>query len=220
MNRILGKFAWILPRLGGPCLVVVLIATAISPAAAETEYELTPFLGYRAGGGFEEFPLGPDLDIEQSSSYGLILDIPLGGGGSQLEIMWSRQSTELDAGGPLVSLPLFDIDIDYFHVGGVYNWGYEEDKIRPFVLGTLGVTLLSPEPSSLDSETNFSAGFGGGVKVFASDHVGFRFEGRGYLTFLDSTGSGIFCGPSGCLVGVSSDVLGQFEGRAGLIIAF
>jgi hypothetical protein len=196
-----------------------MIGTAISPAAAETKYELTPFVGYRAGGEFEDFLLGTDLEINQSSSYGLILDIPLGGG-SQLEILWSRQSTELDAGGPLVSQPLFDIDIDYLHVGGVYNWGYEEDKIRPFLLGTLGVTILSPEPSSLDSETNFSAGFGGGVKVFASDHIGFRFEGRGYLTFLDSTGSGVFCGPSGCLVAVSSDVLGQFEGRAGLIITF
>jgi hypothetical protein len=87
---------------------------------AQTKFEISPFLGYRLGGDFQDLATGATIDLEESSSYGLILDIPLSGNG-QLEILWSRQETELDSGGFLVATPPFHIDVDYLHVGGVYN---------------------------------------------------------------------------------------------------
>jgi hypothetical protein len=203
-------------------ILLLLVLFLVLPApitTAETKLEITPFWGYRLGGDFQDLASGAEIDIEESSSYGIILDIPLSGEG-QLEILWSRQETELDSGGFLTTNPLFNIDLDYLHVGGVYNWGYDDDKVRPFLLGSLGVTLFRPEPDELGSETQFSAGIGGGVKLFAGENIGFRFEGRGYTTFLNTDADAIFCGPGGCFIGVSSDILWQFEARVGLILAF
>ena len=40
--------------------------------------------------------------------------------------------------------------------------------------------------AGLHDEDEFSMSFGGGVKVWINNHVGFRFEGRGYWTDLGS----------------------------------
>jgi len=85
-----------------------------------------------------------------------------------------------------------------------------------FISRMIGATRFDPSSSSLSSETRFALGFGGGVDHRISDNLGFRFEGRGIATFLDSDGA-IFCGPSGgCLIFTESSVLWQFEVVAGL----
>ena len=40
-----------------------------------------------------------------------------------------------------------------------------EGKLRPFVVGTLGVTYMAPKGAGLDSVTKFSLGLGGGAKI-------------------------------------------------------
>ena len=69
-------------------------------------------------------------------------------------------------------------------------------------------------------EWQFSAGGGGGVKVFVSPHIGFRVEGKLLFPFWGS--ASFFCGfPGGCWAGASGYALtvnGNVLG--GLIIAF
>ena len=89
-----------------------------------------------------------------------------------------------------------------------------------FVSGMVGVTHFDPRGTSLSSETRFAIGAGGGIDYRISDNLGFRLEGRGIATFLDSSG-GVFCSSSqGCSAFVDSSVLLQFEALAGLSLRF
>ncbi len=183
--------------------------------------ELTPLVGYTFGGSFEESYSGTDLDLDEGVSLGAALDFPLGQG-RQVELYYSRQPTELQADGALLSEEvLFDLDVHYIHIGGTYTW-HDEGRVRPFVVGTLGVTHLDPEPSGLDSQTRFSLGLGGGARAFVTERFGLRFEGRGFVTLLDDDGGGtvIFSDPGGLSVAVSSDFFAQFVFNAGVFFRF
>lgn len=185
------------------------------------ELEVTPLVGYTFGGSFEETYSGTDLDLDEGVSLGAAIDFPLGQG-RQVELYYSRQPTELQADGPLLSEEaLFDLDVHYIHIGGTYTW-HDEGPVRPFVAGTLGVTHLDPEPSGLDSRTRFSLGLGGGARVFATEHIGLRFEGRGFVTLIDDDGGGtvFFSDPGGLSVAVSSDFFAQFVFNAGVFFRF
>ncbi len=137
------------------------------------------------------------------------------------EFLYSRQDTTLDfqQGGIGGKEELFDMAVEYYQVGGIIEFG--EETVRPYISLTAGVTRLNPKPSNLDSEYRFSAPVGGGVKVFPSEHIGFRFEGRILVPFYGS-GFTIGCGlPGGCYAGASgfaTTLQGNVNG--GLIFAF
>jgi opacity protein-like surface antigen len=137
---------------------------------------------------------------------------------SQIELYYSRQATRLSkTGSPFTGTPLFDLDIDYIHIGGTALMG--EGKLKPFVVGTLGVTYMSPKGEGLDSATKFSLSLGGGAKILLTDHIGLRLEGRWFGTFFDGSGQA-FCSSGQCLIKVQGDVFSQFVANAGIIFAF
>jgi hypothetical protein len=95
--------------------------------------------------------------------------------------------------------------------------------VRPYVVGTIGLSHFDPQGSGFDSETFFSFSFGGGAKFFADKRVGLRLEGRFFATLVDSD-SKIFC-RSGvdtnfCAVKVDGDLLWQWQAMAGLVFRF
>jgi hypothetical protein len=198
-------------------LAFLAVPVAMAQSSWDHRAELTPFIGFRLGGSFEESASGSRLELNESASYGLIFDHDLDGNAG-VEFLFSRQSTDLlDKEGIFQGDTVFAIDVDYYHTGGLYQW--DGRRVRPFIAGSLGLTRMAPELAGLDTEYRFSLGLGGGVKLFASRHVGFRLEGRGFTTFMSSSGS-IFCGGSGCLVEVQASAVFQFEVSAGLILAF
>jgi hypothetical protein len=109
---------------------------------------------------------------------------------TELEFLYSYQGTELKPDGHFTGESFFGLGVHYIHFGGTYFWNY--DWAKPFVASTIGVTLLDPHPGGLDSEVFFSLSIGGAV----------------------------FCGEGGCGATIKSDVLLQFEFRAGLICVF
>lgn len=195
---------------------LTILATVYQPLeVSAVDLEITPLLGYTTGGDFEDYLTVADFEVDGSKSYGIILGIP-GPKDTQYEFFYSHQPTTLMRdGGDLASTPLFDLDINYFHVGGTFGKGSE--KVKPYVVGGLGVTYLEPESGK--SETGFSLSLGGGIKVNLSDHFGLRFEGRGLGTFIEDNGA-VFCRNGNCVVGVSGDVFWQFSAFSGLILAF
>lgn len=184
------------------------------------ELEITPLVGYTIGGTFEESYSGTDLDLQEDGSLGLAVDFPLDQG-RQIEFYYSRQATRLEADGGIVpDNLLFDIDVHYIQLGGTYTW-HDKGMLRPFVVGTMGVTHLDPEPSGIGSHTRFSLGLGGGARAFIARNIGLRLEGRGFATLIDDGGGGvIFRDPGGLSVAVSSDILFQFVFNAGIIFRF
>ncbi len=81
-------------------LVVCLIGLGVTSTAAAQTFELTPFAGWRFGGGFDDLATGADVDLDDGLSYGVILGIPWNDPHrSRLELIWSRQDTTVGGAG-------------------------------------------------------------------------------------------------------------------------
>jgi hypothetical protein len=177
------------------------------------QLEITPFTGWDLGGEFTNVTSGATLKVDDASSFGVIVDIgdtPE----SQVELFFSRQDTHLKTDNPFASSSVFDLDVDYYHVGGLIAG--PDRKQKPFLAGTIGMTYLNPKPAGYSSESLFSFGIGGGIKYFMTERVGLRLEGRGLFSVVSSSAR-VFCGGGGCLIEFSGDIFWQLQFNAGLI---
>jgi opacity protein-like surface antigen len=204
------------------CFAMALIAAFFPVSAIAGNFEITPFAGYTMGGEFNDAVTGKSLSFDDTSSYGIMVDFKQPadkeGGESWIELYYSRQQTRLKADqGPFFGDPLFDVDIEYYHLGGTY--GQATGTVKPFVVGTLGATHMTPKGDGLHSETKFSLSLGGGVKLYLTERVGLRLDGRWFGTFFNGSGSA-FCSSGACAINVQGDLFSQFVANAGLIIAF
>ncbi len=191
-------------------IVISLFCLLLLPMSA-IALEVTPMGGYRFGGQAEAVT-GETLKFNETGSFALALDFDYQRN-KQIELFWSHQQTTLTSSS---GIKVFDSGIDYIHIGGTVL--FPNENFIPYAVGGLGVTHFSPD-NGYNSETRFSLSFGGGAKFFLLDRVGLRLEGRGYATLFPNEGYA-FCGDGGCNIAISSDVLFQFEGLAGVILLF
>ena len=175
------------------------------------EFEITPFLGYQFGGEVTTFYQGEyhDVNINSSENWGLVLSLGLSPM-TQIELLYSTQDTEADADRFEDSLGL---KIDYWQVSMLWNFD-PDSQIQPYVVFGIGGTWLRPDGFS--SLSRFSGNIGGGAKIFFSDNIGVRLEGRFFGTYINSTTS--YCDPFWCY-GYNNSLY-QFDVSAGLIIRF
>ena len=178
--------------------------------------EIIPFSGYRMGGEFEDINKGAILEIDDEQSYGFLLNIDAGSD-SQYEFLYSKQEGQLGEANGVPSDALFDIDIEYFHVGGV-NLYELNDKTKSFIGAGLGVSRLTPKVSGYSSETLFSFNISGGIKRQITERLGLRFGLTLLATAVDSQ-SAIFCN-GGCTIRFQGDFFTQYEASVGLIFKF
>jgi len=168
-------------------VLALLLAPALASAADSVGYrfELTPRVGYNWGGTLKssETQFNANLDARNSASYGVSFDIPLSSF-LQLELLASRQKTELDyqRGLFVPNVSIADFDVSYYHVGLL--WQGHRGQVVPFFVASIGGTELAPRVPGATSDNRFSASLGGGVKVFFDQHIGLRFEGRGFWTAM------------------------------------
>jgi opacity protein-like surface antigen len=208
---------------GGSLLGMLMLLAAMTPLTAQAAgsgIEITPTIGYRWGGEImaeDNVLFLDDVDVEESEAFGLIIDFPITPN-LQIELMADRQETDLGETDLFGSGRVAGIDITYYHVGVLYQWNHH--KVSPFVVGGIGLAELSPDVPGASSDERFSAGIGGGVKVRFSDHVGFRFEARGYWANTDTNEWDDWWDECdhGCWDG--DDDLVQAEVKAGLILSF
>jgi hypothetical protein len=174
------------------------LGALLAPAAARAEgayrFEITPTASYRWGGtisGQDNALFNSDLKVDSGAAYGLTFDIPLSRS-LQLELLANRQSTNLrfDQGLFGGDARFADIDVDYYHVGILWQGG--GGQVLPFFVASAGVTHLDPSVPGASTEDRFSLSLGGGVKVFFNDHVGMRFEGRGFFTDINNYRGGCY----------------------------
>lgn len=198
-------------RLAAACCGLLALAT-VMPASA---VEISPFVGQRYGGYFEDANTATTLEVEDSTSYGVLLDFDLDRD-HQIEVYLSRQDTRLTTSGTFTGDPLFDLTVDYYHIGGVYM--LEGERVRPFVSGTFGLTRMDPKRSDLSTENRFSIALGGGAKFFLSKNVGVRLDVRGIYTAMNAD-TAVFCS-GGCVIQVRSSGFVQAELGAALMLRF
>ncbi len=199
-------------------LILVLAISSAATGAQAQKVEITPFVALPFGGEFESDRRGDflDFDIDDGTGYGLSLGFALTQG-LQLELFWSHQESDLVEEGGFVfgDFTLTELDIDYYHAGVLYQWG--GGQFHPFIAGSLGVTELDPGDPLLGSESRFSVGVGGGVKVLFTDNFGLRVEARGFTTVIDEGDDD--CDRGSCYYDEGTYFL-QAELRGGLIFAF
>lgn len=202
---------------GWRILAIAFVVAGLARAGYAEDVEFTPFYGFTFSGGLEDADTGEDFEIDDSDCYGGIVDFRVSEM-TQLEFFFSRQETELKFDeGLFAGETLFDIDIDYYHIGGTYvildgDW-------QPFVVGTLGATHMNPDARGTDALTRFSIGLGGGVRFVPTEHFGLYLGGRGFFTFVE--GDTLFRTESGAVtVKVDSNGLWQVQLEAGVIFAF
>jgi len=204
-------------------ILFLFLTGATSVLAEETQSrprtEITPFVGWRFGGSLEEETTGASIEFEDAKSFGLVIDYTIEPD-KQVEIYISRQYTSLEG---------FDTDelngesfkkdltVDYYHIGGVYL--ISGDKLRPFVSGTIGLTVFNPDDPDLSSETKASLALGTGVKYYASKHLGLRLEGRGIFTLIGSD-TAVFSKNGNMSIHVNGSGIAQGEVNAGLMFMF
>ena len=195
------------------CLIAVLGLSA-APAAQAVDFEITPYLGYRFGGQFEDPATQKNVDIDPDMSYGVAFDVVYAPD-KAIQVFYGRQASQIENSN-------IDMTVEYIHIGGVATFPMEtHTDFVPYAVGTIGATRFSPS-GDFDDETKFSASLGGGWQYFFSPNLGLRFEGRGYVTVLSSD-TDLFCVSNGgatCLLRSTGSVVWQIEASAGFTFKF
>ncbi len=202
------------------CCLLFAMTSSASAQDKPLKFEITPSVGYRFGGHFEDADGGAEFELIESDAQGITFNI-LANPNGQWEIIYAHQETELGTQGLFSSDPFVDLDVDYLQFGGTYL--FDGNNTRPFIAMTIGVSQFDPQPAEFNSETFFSASFASGVHLNANKRFGVRLEARVFTTFVTSS-SNIFCssvgGTGGCLVQIDGTAVTQWEGRVGLVFRF
>ncbi len=205
-------------------VMAMILITGFSVTSAIAQYgydshrfEISPFAGYQFGGKLA-IQAGT-LSIKDAMNYGGVLDIYVRPG-FQVELAYIRQDTELrlrDAFTGRTS-PLFDMAVEYYQIGGLYE--VRPGRVRPYGLVSAGLTHFNPKPKDRSSEWRFSFGFGGGIKAFVTERIGFRFQGRLFFPYFGA-GGGLWCSvPGGCFVSLNGRLMLQADFTGGIFLAF
>ena len=188
-------------------------------AIEDLTFEVAPMAGFRWSGEVSEFtdPSVDALEFGDDPAFGLSFGL-LVGERTRLDFFWSTQATEVDVmpvgnGAPLDT---FDVDVEYFHLGGTYE--FEDTGERLYVGAWLGATSFQAEGG--EREFRISAALGVGIKYLFTKNFGLRLQGRIVPTIFDG-GSTVLCTGSGtCYVTLDSASFWQPELMGGVVLRF
>jgi len=218
-------------------LISALLVLAVTSAAwAQTpKVEFTGLVGwtlsdgvsgdpYKAGNGKTYDRVDPDDSMNFGFSLGFFLSPS-----AEVGFLWRRQATALTLSGINSVDKLADINIDGYHGYGAYYFGDPEGKVRPYIMGGLGMThyggisftKASGQTADVSGNSQFSTTWGAGVKVNASPNVGLKLGMQWTPTYIKSDAEGWWCDPwFGCYVVGSSQYSNQFEFTGGIAFRF
>ena len=183
-------------------------------------FDLTAYMGYRTSMSFPVEPhvtgTTPRIVVDASPSYGASFGVRLREE-DLVEVRWARQdsyahSEEITPQPSRQHMILDQFHGDFSHEPFVEEW---PSWAKPFVLAGLGATRVS---SANFNFTRFSFGIGGGIRLYASRHFGFKIQAE-WLPVLADPQVAFICG-GGCVVHVGGTAASQGEVFAGPILRF
>jgi len=195
-------------------LLAGLALLAAQPCPAQNA--VTVYGGYRSGGSFQQGTTSPytSLDLKGGGAASLSFDWAIDGS-RQGQVFASRQASEIPSSGP--EAPALPLTVYYLHLGGT-NF-FEGGLGRgPYVVGGLGITVLTPGLSGLSTEIRPSLNLGLGYQLPLAQSIALRFEVRGYITAVNGSAN-LFCS-GGCVVSYRADALTQAEALLGVSFGF
>lgn len=180
-------------------------------------FEFTPFVGYMAGGEFEDPTDSSSRDLDAGSDFGIFVNAA-SDWWRHYEMLYVRQSTKVKGFEP------FDMDVEYLQFGGTVSYpDAEYTHVIPYIGMTVGAARFSPDGAGLDDETKFAFTLGGGLRIPINDRFGVRLDLRAFGTVLSSEGD-IFCvsssGGGTCRIKAKGDILLQYSANLGFIVGF
>ena len=138
------------------------------------------------------------------------------------EVSWTMLPSALEVTdrGLQPDTTVFDMAVHYVHFASVVE--VRSGPMRPFGMGSLGVTIFHPENAAFDDAVRFSLGAGAGFKAYLgqAERIGLRGQVRGWITFVGASGGGIICGGGGCAGTWSGYGLLQADFTGGVFLAF
>jgi len=200
-------------------LVFLIVLVPNTLFAERPPMEITPLVGYNIGGA-TDFYQGR-MDIKDSVTYGIMYSIILPPKGVSIDLSFTRADSSLSFTADPTYSPLFsDANIkmasNYIMIGS--NKDFLQDKVRLFIGGDIGAAWFDSKDSSVSDLWLFAVDLKGGMKIYLSDRIGIRLQGR-FLMPMDLSNSGLFVGLGGAGVTFGGTVF-VFQGdfTAGLII--
>lgn len=185
---------------------------------SQDKIELTPTYGIHFGG--KAYYYEGDIKIDDNQTYGIILSMPIDWN-VRGEFAWSRSDSKgsFFARRPGYDNAEFDVASNYFLLSGVKSVGSEQ--FQGFGGASLGAAWFDAKSSNVSDVWRFSFSLQAGAKVYLSDLIGLRVQGR-LLVPLYFAGGGMFCGigtgGSGCGVSIgSTSAILQGDISAGII---
>lgn len=190
--------------------VAMLAALTLSAGIAEAQrgkVEITPFVGYRWGGGMSTISGVKEFSTDDDLSYGVSLDFGVQRS-SEVNLYWARYSGDWNAtfvngtqatGGP--------INYDNIQINGTWFAG-NSMLTRPYFSAGLGASILSSK--NTDTHGFFAVNLGAGIKKQLGDKLALRIDGRWFPTWI-TTGSGIWCDYYYCYTVGTGEYYDQFQ---------
>lgn len=212
-------------------IVCTTLAAILGPTPARAQYvqiqsfEVAPFIGARLGGTFQIQPdaaLPVEATLKDATSYGVSAGVRFDDY-SLVEFRWTRATSALRFGPPLVSLgpALGDVTLNQFHADFTREFVIPEVKgLRTFLAASLGATHLGV---AQDGFTRFSFGFGSGLKQFVGRRFAIRAEATWLPILVEPSVGGFACGTlqaGGCLVVLDGELASQFQLTIGPVVSF
>jgi hypothetical protein len=191
------------------------------PEPKPLRFDFTPFAGYRTGMTFPIDPhvtgLNPRIVLEASPSYGVSFGVRLREE-DLIEMRWARQDSYVHAEEIAPLPPRQHVVLNQFH--GDFSHEYVVDEwvswARPFAMLSVGGTHISGGTSI--NFTRFSFGIGGGIRFYASRHLGFKIQAEWVPLFVDPQVAFV-CG-GGCILHLGGTLSSQGEVLVGPLFRF
>jgi len=213
-------------------ITAFLIIGSASAFAQDKKFEAYGRLGYALSEGVDVASHeGDNLGIRRLSpksavSYGLSLDYFVADNLS-LGFSFGQENSKLRASvQALEGVDITDLNVNNYHAIVTYHFGDHDRQLRPFVFAGLGATSYSPDSIDgykIEGSTKLSTTWGGGVKYFTTERIGFRAGIRWTPTYFNAESGGIWCSPYwpwNCWMVENSNHSHQFELSAGIVVRF
>ncbi len=194
---------------------ILTILFIFATSTAYTQIEITPQFGYQIGSKYNFY--NGYVKLTGSEQYGITLDVDINGHGTQLELFWVYQDSEvriLDYFLSPYETFITNITANHFQIGAIQN--FQDGDFRPFAGLSGGFTIFDPDDSFYSSSTKFTLGFSGGIKYFFTDRIGIRLQSQ---LLMPIEWGGVYISSGGGGVTTGGSIL-QLNFSGGLIFAF
>ena len=199
-------------------LILFLIIFSIGTGFSQRT-ELYGFSGYMLSGNVYTYT--GDGNILSDVNYGGALDYEIADG-TMLELLYIRKDTRFDYYNYLDIIQRweqYDLSVEYYHIGALKE--LKDGKVRPYGAFTLGFTRFHVKDANFYDAYRFSIAPGAGLKIYLTDNIGIRLQGR-LLLPLEFYGLGLFYSSSSGMHTTASFsvpvVQGDFTG--GIFLSF